>query len=147
MRRHWFRVFGLVIACCGAACTSGSPRIKPNLTVPTEFQNQPFEPPTGESERVRYLKAYEAFWYNCITLLSEDISAQCPSTCSGTPATAAGCANGGREAWSQIRASVESYGELRTREELRAIARQLENQAKMAAYFGERPVEEYAPRR
>lgn len=139
-------VLGLFLGICGAACTPGSPRIKPSLTVPTEFDRQPFESPAGDSERVRYLKAYEAFWYNCITLLSDDLGALCPSTCSGTPATAAGCANGGSDAWHQIKDSIEEYGEGRTQAVLRAIAVQLENQAKMAAYFGEHPVEEYRPR-
>ena len=146
MSRRWFRVCGLLLSIYGAACTAGSPRIKPNLKVPAEFEHQDFEPPTGESERVRYLKAYQAFWYNCVTLLSEDIDARCPFTCSGTPAESAGCANGGTEAWNQIRDSIESYGEPGTQQVLRLIAALPETKAQMAAYFGEHPAAEYAPK-
>ena len=147
MKPRWLSVLELLLCICGAACTTpGSPRIKPSLEVPIEFERQPVESPAGESERIRYLKAYEAFWYNCITLLSDDLGARCPSTCGGTPASAAGCANGGTDAWQQSKHSIESYGEARTQQVLRAIAARLENQAKMAAYFGVRPVEEYRPR-
>ena len=139
MNPRWSNVLVWLLCICGAACTPGSPRIKPSLEVPTEFERQPIESPAGESERLRYLKAYEAFWYNCVTLLADDLGAQCPSTCSGTPATTAGCANGGTDARQQVKDSIESNGESRTQQVLREIAARLENQAKIAAYFGVHP--------
>jgi len=124
---------------CGAACTAaGSPRIEPNLEVPAHFERQPVESPAGESERIRYLKAYEAVWYNCVTLRADDLGARCPSTCTGTAATAAGCANGGTDARRQIEDAIEAHGEARTQQALRAIAARLENQAKVATFFGGR---------
>jgi len=145
MKSAGLKPLAAVFAFSAIGCTAAGPRIKPDVRVPAEFAAHPVELPSGESEPVQYRKAYEAFWYNCVALRSENLGARCPSTCRGTPAAVSGCAHGGEEARSRIRESVADYGEVRTRRALRSIAAEFETKAKMAAYFGEHPTEEYEP--
>jgi hypothetical protein len=134
-----------VFAFAAAACATNAPRLKPDVKIPTVFADQSVEAASGETELVQYRKAYQAFWYNCVALMSEKLDAHCPTTCRGTPASVSGCANGGKDAAAGIRSSVATQGEQRTQQMLRSIASEMESKAHMAAYFGEHPMEEYSP--
>jgi hypothetical protein len=139
------KALALLSAFAAAACATNAPRLKPDVKVPTVFAYQSVEPASGETELVQYRKAYEAFWYNCVALMSEKLDAHCPTTCRGTPASVSGCANGGKDAAARIKDSVATHGEQRTQQMLRSIASETESKAHMAAYFGEHPMEEYSP--
>jgi len=145
MKRGRFKVSATLLGIVAAACATDRPRIHihPDLKVPAEFALQTIETPAGESERFRYLNAYEAFWYNCLAMLAENLDARCPASCGGTPAAGAGCARGSADASNQTKDATTSYGAARTQQALRLITADPEAMAKRAAYFGERPPAEY----
>ena len=71
------------------------------VVVPEDFRNSKLAP-NDEPESLRYTKAYEAFWWNCVMVKARDIHSRCPFTCSGTPAATAGCSQGAADAEDQI---------------------------------------------
>lgn len=104
------------IAPWSSTLADSGPKISLRVAVPEEFKQSPFAP-NGDSEPVRYTKAYEAFWWNCVMLKAKDLRARCPFLCSGTPAASSGCVDGSHNADEQIadllkrfsRPTVQSY--------------------------------------
>ena len=81
--------------------------------VPDEFKDPNLEfnltPPNGDPEPVRYSKAHEAFWWNCVMVRAQDLNARCPIICSGTPAAAPGCGEGAIDADDQIEELLRQF--------------------------------------
>lgn len=98
-------VMGIVIPRVVTLAAS-EPKLTLHLVVPQEFRNSKAAP-NGDPEPVRYTKAYEAFWWNCVIVRGRDLNAHCPFTCSGTPAATPGCAAGASNANDQIDALVK----------------------------------------
>jgi hypothetical protein len=56
------------------ASAHAGPTLKCRVIVPKEYRKTPFDPPpNGEPEPVRYTKAYEAFWWNCVAVWAVDL--------------------------------------------------------------------------
>jgi len=73
------------------------------VNVPEKYRTTPFKvPPNGQAEPVRYKVAYEAFWWNCVTVRGSDLESRCPFTANGTPAASAGAKDGALNAEFQI---------------------------------------------
>ena len=130
----------LILPACG-------PRLSPHVRVPAEIRNQPPEltpAPNGQPESVRYRVAYEPFWWNCVIVKSGDLSAHCPTSCSGTPAATLGCADGANEADQAVSALRKRHGDVRTKEYLKTLTEKSNALEKIKPYFLNGPVE--APR-
>jgi len=120
-----------------AAFSACGPRLPFRVDVPSEFQQDPpgWSRPNGEPERVRYANAYEAFWWNCTILKSQDLEARCPAICSGTPGAAAGCGAGGTDSSNAIAALVKEHGSARTKQLLEARVRDADGFSRIKRYF------------
>jgi hypothetical protein len=110
------------------------------VKVPPQYQKTPFVvPPSGELEPVRYQKAFEAFWWNCVTVRAETLDTRCPFLCSGTAAATAGCADGAIDAERQIEGLLSKNSRSEVQRYLRALASTQEAKEKIYPYFQETP--------
>jgi hypothetical protein len=92
-------------------------------------------PPNGQQERVRYKVAYEAFWWNCVSVRAVDLNRRCPFLPSGTPAACAGAWDGETNADEQIEALLKTYPARRVQTYLRSLASSPRAKGKMQPYF------------
>ena len=117
-------------------------RSKPGLLcrvkVPARFKQGNV---SGLPERQRYRTAFESFWWNCASVKARRLQARCPFVCSGTPAAAAGCADGATDAESQIRRVVKLRGRVKAKRLVRSVAKTAAIKRKLAPYF-KRPTPE-----
>ena len=127
------------MSCLISGC---GPRLPYRINVPGEFRQDPpgWVPPNGEPERVRYSKAYEAFWWNCAILKSQDLDVRCPDSCSGTPAATFGCADGGTDASNAIGALVREHGKDRAKRLLERRVQEKAGYSKIEYYFPDGPL-------
>lgn len=97
------------------AIAASEPKITFHVVVPEQYLTATYAP-NGDPERVRYTKAYEAFWWNCVMVVARDLTVRCPEICSGTPGATAGCRDGANNARRQIDAQItrSSASELRS---------------------------------
>ena len=125
----------LLTAGVGAAATPL--RLSCNVQVPSGYLVDPpgWESPTVESEAQRYTRAYEAFWWNCIMLKATAMDARCPSSCSGTPAATAGCADGGVQATEAVSLALREHPPVSVQRYLRTLASEPKAKRKTASYF------------
>lgn len=96
-------------------------------------------PPNGEPEPVRYLTSYRAFWWNCVMVKAEDLTARCPHACSGTVAATYGCSDGEMDAYTQIRGLLEHYPRPDVRRYLRSYVAENDAAGKIKPYFNHGP--------
>ena len=139
----------LIVALAASSWSACGPRLAQRDEVPTEYRLQPRElipPQNGEPERVRYRTAYEPFWWNCVIVKSRDLNARCPFVCSGTPAAAGGCADGGTDAENSIAALEKQYGPARAQAYLRVLVTKSKAHDKITPYFPDGPVAEEVPK-
>ena len=122
-------------------CESKSLSISCSVTVPENFRQDPpgWKPPNGEPESIRYTKAYEAFWWNCVMVKAGDIEGRCPFTCSGTPAATYGCSDGAIDAENQIRQALEDHDVNEVIKYLKTLAQDQSGLEKLKAYFPDGP--------
>src|SRR5882724_9306425 len=93
------------------------------VNVPEKYRTTPFKvPPNGQAEPVRYKVAYEAFWWNCVTVRGSDLESRCPFTANGTPAASAGAKDGALNAEFQIEVLLKKHSALAVQKYLRSIA-------------------------
>lgn len=92
------------------------------VVVPKQFMTQAFPSPNGQPESVRYKEAYEAFWWNCVAIMSKDMNSHCPIMASGTPAASSGAADGAMAAINGINDLVKNYGAARVQTYLEEVA-------------------------
>ncbi len=122
------------------SCLSHGPHLECHVTIPSEYQKTPWDPPpNGESEPIRYKKSYEAFWWNCVMVKADNLDARCPFTCSGTPAAAAGCGAGESDADWKIADLLNKYSRSEVQQYLRSLASTEEAKKKIYPYFQETP--------
>jgi hypothetical protein len=131
----------VVFSVTATGCGSRSPAISCAVEVPSEFRTDPsgWQSPTGEPEFVRYTKAYEAFWWNCVMVRAEDLEGLCPFTCNGTPAAASGCSAGAADADGKINRLLERHSAADALGYLRSLARSSEGASKITPYFPNGP--------
>src|SRR5262249_953244 len=103
-----------------AAPAPGGPKMVCRVVVPEEFKSSTVAP-NGDPERVRYTKAYEAFWWNCVLVRAAQLDARCPMICSGTPAATAGCAAGAGNADEQIERLLQRFSAGRVQSYLKRL--------------------------
>jgi len=138
----------LVVAglCCMISCRAANPHMECKVDIPLEYKITPFDPPpNGEPESIRYQKAYEAFWWNCVLVKARNLDGRCPFVCSGTPAADAGCSAGAVDAENKICDLAKRYGCDAVRAYLKILAQEPEAGKKMRPYFSE-PTEENIPK-
>ena len=122
-------------------CDSNPLSISCTVTVPEKFRQDPpdWKPPNGEPESIRYITAYEAFWWNCVMVKAEDIEGRCPFTCSGTPAASDGCSDGAINAENQISQLFENHDVYEVTKYLKVLAQDPASIEKLNAYFPDGP--------
>ena len=114
----------------------GGLKLQCRVVVPREYRPTSFDPPpNGEPEPIRYTVAYEAFWWNCVSVRAADLRARCPFVSSGTPAAAEGAMEGATNAGHKIDQLLEKYPVGAVRRYLRSIASQPVAKEKMRPYF------------
>ena len=101
--------------------SASEPKMTFRVVVPKEFRNSQFAP-NGDPERIRYTKAYEAFWWNCVMVRAQELNARCPIICSGTPAAARGCGEGANSADDQIQRLLKRFPTSKVRGYLKSLA-------------------------
>jgi|GEM_PF-6301427 len=87
-------------------------------------------------EPVRYVQAYEAFWWRCIEKKANDIKAPCPFMCSGTPAATAGCRDGAIDSEKRIEKLVKQFGPEQVKAYLFSLLGSGEHSAATSPYGG-----------
>src|SRR6185437_8011681 len=103
MRGSAFVIWGgICILLFVVAAVGAEFQLRCNVRVPKQYRAAHFKSPNGQPEPVRYTVAYGAFWWNCVAVRAGDLQARCPFLASGTPATAAGAADGALNADKQI---------------------------------------------
>lgn len=109
--------------------------------VPKQFQLDPpgWVDPNGQPERVRYAIAYQAFWWNCVSVKAIDLSANCPGGCSGTPGATWGCSDGSMDAYNRIEDLLKQFPPKQVQAYLKSIASTKEAQKAIATYFPDGP--------
>ena len=119
-----------------AVSADTGPKMRCRVVVPKEYRTTPWDPPpNGEPEPIRYKVAYEAFWWNCVTVRAADPHGRCPFLASGTPAATAGATDGARNAEAQIEKLSAKYSQRSVRHYLRIIAARPLAKEKMKQYF------------
>ncbi|HTO09674.1 MAG TPA: hypothetical protein VMR86_21665 [Myxococcota bacterium] len=130
------------LALAALACAGPGPSLECRVNVPALYLQPGAElvpPPDGEPEPVRYTRAYQAFWWNCVAVRARRLDARCPFTCSGTPAASDGCAEGSSDATRDIDSLLQRFPPGRVQSYLTSLAAQPEAREKLAAYFGNTP--------
>ena len=97
-----------IMAPWSGTLAASEPKITLRVVVPEEFKHSKLAP-NGDPEPVRYTKAYEAFWWNCVMVKAKDLHARCPFICSGTPGASYGCLNGSHDADEQIAGLLKRF--------------------------------------
>jgi hypothetical protein len=112
-----------------------------DVRVPAAYQADPpgWKSPTGEPEALRYTRAYEAFWWNCVLVKADSLDARCPSSCSGTPAATAGCADGGGQAEDAVSRALRAHSRASVQRYLKARASEPDAKRKTEPYFPSGP--------
>lgn len=129
-------VTALVLLSATVASARSGPKLKCVVVVPKEYRKTPFNPPpNGEPEPVRYTKAYEAFWWNCVAVRAISLKGRCPFVASGTPAAAAGASDGAMKADNQIDKMLRKYPARVVQKYLQSIASTPEAKEKTQSYF------------
>jgi hypothetical protein len=106
------------------------------VNVPERYRNQQeTAAPNAQTDAQRYTEAYEAFWWNCVTVRSADYDARCPFLTSGTPAASSGARDGAANADAQIDALGKKLSRPSLQNYLRAIASTPAATDKMRPYF------------
>jgi hypothetical protein len=148
LKTVFFISFALILTLF-ASCANQPLRLSCQYDVPSEYRTDPpdWTPPNGVSERLRYAKGYEAFWWNCIMIKSIDLKARCPFICSGTPAATSGCAAGGGNASNQVDDLLNRYSSDQVKSYLQSIAATREAREKISDYFSDGPQAERMPQR
>jgi len=110
------------------------------VVVPEEFRNSKLAA-NDEPESVRYTKAYEAFWWNCVMVKGRNSHNRCPFMCSGTPAATAGCSQGAADAEDQIGALLERFSAVEVQAYLQKLGSTSDARRKLDAsgYFQDGP--------
>ena len=88
------------------------PKLEPKISIPKEFSNRASNlssSPTGETDGVRYKKAFEEFWWNCVMVKAKSLNLSCPFAASGTAAASAGAWNGAVDAENQIKELIRKH--------------------------------------
>ena len=120
------------------ACSISQPDLVYRAVVPDEFKDPNLEfnlnPPNGDPEPVRYSKAHEAFWWNCVMVRAQDLNARCPTICSGTPAAARGCGEGAIDADDQIEELLRQFPSSQVQSYLKSLASSLGAREKLNGY-------------
>jgi hypothetical protein len=131
----------VLIITAALGCVSHPMQISCQARVPTEFKKDPpgWKSPTGEPESVRYIKSYEAFWWNCVMVKAASLEGRCPFTCSGTPAATYGCADGAIDAERQIKQLLKVHDKMKVQHYLHTIASDQEGKEKIRSYFPDGP--------
>jgi len=136
MRYRVWAVMFILATGCGVKAI----HIAPRTDVPREYRTTSFNPPpNGEPEPVRYRTAYDAYWWNCVFVRAADLSARCPMMCSGTPAAAAGCADGANDADRDIDDATERHREEDVVRYLRSLTERAGAREKLETYFPDGP--------
>jgi hypothetical protein len=120
---------------CIIVYADAGPTMKCVVKVPKEYRESDLNPPSGESEAVRYATAYQAFWWNCVAVRAADLQGRCPFVASGTPAASAGAMDGATNADNQIRRLRRKYSASVVQKHLSTISSQPEAKQKMRSYF------------
>jgi hypothetical protein len=103
-----------------ATPAASEPKMIFRVEVPEEFKKSKFAP-NSDPEPVRYTKAYEAFWWNCVMVRGRDLNARCPFVCSGTAAATSGCADGANNADGQIGALLKQFSAKKVQAHLKQL--------------------------
>lgn len=120
----------------GAAFGAGHMSLRCHVRVPREYRKTPFNPPpNGEPEPVRYSRAYEAFWWNCVAVRAAKLDGRCPFAASGTPAASAGAVDGAMNADEQIDGLLKHHSPSKVQRYLRTLASTKEAKRAMSPYF------------
>jgi len=120
-----------------ASCTEQAVHLTCSPEIPDQYPSDPqgWQQPNDQSEAARYRTAYEAFWWHCVSVKATNLSAVCPVACSGTPAAAAGCADGALNLEGQLEALLNSHPSTAVIEYLKALAATEEAHEKTNPYF------------
>jgi hypothetical protein len=138
-----FRIAMCLLVFCCAAAAEGGPHLECKVVVPDEYKTQPFPPPNGQPEWIRYRETYEAFWWNCVAVRAADMNARCPISASGTPAAAAGAGDGAVAAMNGVRDLVKKFGTPVTQAYLKKLASPASMiREKLHGYFDGEPTPE-----
>ncbi len=109
-------------------------KLECTVKVPSEYGNE--ISPNGESNNVRYTKAYKAFWWQCIKDKSNNLTNSCKWTCSGNAAATSGCTNGAHDAMRQIDNLIKEKGIEYTQKYLKKSAKTKKCKENVVPYFG-----------
>jgi hypothetical protein len=141
------RALALAVAALACAGPQPQPLLECRVKVPAEFEGpgNPADYPDGQPESARYTQAYEAFWWNCVSIRARRLDARCPFMCGGTPGAASGCNDGGSEATGEINSLLGRFPARQVQDYLASLAAQPVAHEKLAPYFGRNPRAESAP--
>ena len=137
-RSHVARLLAVMALSMAATVATANPKMTHRVVVPDEFKN-PTLSPNGDPDSVRYTNAYEAFWWNCVMVRANDLSARCPFICSGTPAATSGCADGAGNADEQIDALLKQFSAAKVQAYLRRLGANPRTQERLGGYFRDGP--------
>jgi hypothetical protein len=131
----------VIVAIADLSAAAEPLKVSCEARVPSAYKTDPpgWASPTGESEAQRYTRAYEAFCWNCVTVKADAIDARCPSSCSGTPAAAAGCADGAVQAAVGVSMALRKHPQGEVQRYLKGLASGSEAKRKVASYFPNGP--------
>ena len=103
------------------------------VVVPDELKASTFAP-NGDPESVRYTKAYEAFWWNCVMVRAKDLGSCCPRVCNGTAGATSGCTEGATNAGAQIDGLLQHYSAATVQAYLRRLGSSPRARHKLSGY-------------
>ena len=127
------------VVLAGVACAHSSPALQISVEVPDTYSASGTDTPTGESEAARHRAAYEAFWWNCVSVRATDAAARCPFSCSGTAAATDGCGSGASAAERGIHDLARRFPSSRVQSYLQSLSATPEAREKMKRYFPDGP--------
>jgi hypothetical protein len=134
-------ILPVIVLIAGISAAAEPLKLSCEARVPSAYKADPpgWTSPTGESEAQRYTRAYEAFCWNCVMVKANAIDARCPSSCSGTPAATAGCADGGVQAAEGVSMALRMHPQGEVQRYLRGLASGQEAKRRAASYFPNGP--------
>ena len=123
------------------------PELRCHPVVPKELAKSTFAP-NGDPESVRYTKAYEAFWWNCVMVRAQHLDARCPAICSGTPGATSGCGDGALNAGTRIDALLKQFPAAEVQKYLRRLGSTTKARRQLSGYgyFQDGPAADDDPR-
>jgi len=131
IRTSIFALLFSMVGCLG-------PRMQYTMKIPPQCGNQ--ISPNGEPENKRYATAYDAFWWQCIKVKSENIDNRCESSCSGSSCATYGCFEGGVDAENEIRKLINNYGQIAYKDILRPCLRQKNAEKRQKCILGNKAI-------